>query len=63
MVAALNAGLTPPTDGRITVAGSTGAALAFTSNTAFSNSNADVVVTTGAVVAPAVAASFYTTAR
>jgi flagellin len=61
MVGALNAGFAAAaTPVGITVAGATGSALTFTSNTAFSNSAADVVVTTGAVVAPAVAASFYT---
>jgi len=44
----------------VTVAGATGSALTFTSNTAVSNSTANVVVTTGAVTAPAVAANFYT---
>ena len=61
MVGALNAGFAAAaTPVGITVAGATGSALTFTSNTAFSNSTANVVVTTGAVVAPAVAASFYT---
>jgi flagellin len=59
MVGALNAAFTANSVG-VTVAGATGSALTFTSNTAFSNSTADVVVTTGAVVAPAVAGSFYT---
>ena len=44
----------------VTVSGATGAPLVFTSDTAVSNSTANVVVTTGAVTAPAVAASFYT---
>jgi flagellin len=59
MVGALNAGFTANNVG-VTVAGATGSALTFTSNTAVSNSSANVVVTTGAVTAPAVAASFYT---
>jgi flagellin len=59
MVGALNAGFTAASVG-VTVAGATGSALTFTSNTAVSNSTANVVVTTGAVTAPAVAASFYT---
>jgi flagellin-like hook-associated protein FlgL len=58
MVGALNAGFTAANVG-VTVAGSTGAALTFT-GTSGSNSTSNVVVTTGAVVAPAVAASFYT---
>jgi flagellin len=59
MVGALNAGFAANNIG-VTVGGSAGNPLTFTSNTAFSNSQADVVVTTGAVTAPAVAASFYT---
>jgi flagellin len=59
MVGALNQAFTANNVG-VTVAGATGSALTFTSNTAFSNSQANVVVTTGAVTAPAVAASFYT---
>jgi flagellin len=59
MVGALNAAFTA-NNVAVTVAGATGSPLTFTSNTAFSNSQADVVVTTGAVTAPAVAASFYT---
>jgi flagellin-like hook-associated protein FlgL len=59
MVGALNAAFTANNVG-VTVAGATGSALTFTSQTAFSNSAANVVVTTGAVTAPAVAASFYT---
>ena len=58
MVGALNAAFTADNVG-VTVAGSTGAALTFT-GTAGSNSTSNVVVTTGAVVAPAIAASFYT---
>ncbi len=44
----------------VTVAGATGSALTFTSNTAVSGTTGNVVVTTGAVTAPVVAASFYT---
>ena len=61
MVAALNAGFdAAATPVAITVGGATGAPLTFTSDSAVSNSTADVVVTTGAVAGPAVAASFYT---
>ena len=61
MVGALNAAFdAAATPVGVTVAGATGSALTFTSDTAVSNSTADVVVTTGAVTAPAVAASFYT---
>jgi flagellin len=59
IVGALNQAFTANSVG-VTVAGATGSALTFTSNTAVSNSTANVVVTTGAVTAPAVAASFYT---
>ena len=61
MVGALNAGFdAAATPVAITVSGATGSPLAFTSDTAFSNSTANVVVTTGAVTGPTVAASFYT---
>src|SRR5262245_15715759 len=59
MVAGLNAAFAA-NNVDVTVAGATGSALSFTSNTAVSNSTANVVVTTGAVTAPAVAANFYT---
>ncbi len=59
MVGALNHSVLRANNVGVTVAGSTGAALTFT-DTSVSNSTANVVVTTGAVVAPAVAASFYT---
>ncbi len=61
MVGALNqAFAAAATPVGVTVAGATGAALTFTSSTAMSGTTGNVVVTTGAVVAPAVAASFYT---
>ena len=63
MVGALNAGFAAAAvPVGVTVSGATGAPLAFTANAAnaTANSLANVVVTTGAVVAPVVAASFYT---
>ena len=61
MVQALNNGFdAAATPVAVTVSGATGSPLVFTSDTAFSNSSANVVVTTGAVAGPAVAASFYT---
>jgi flagellin len=61
IVGALNAGFdAAATPVAITVSGSTGAPLVFTADTAVSNSNANIVVTTGAVTGPTLAASFYT---
>ena len=61
IVGALNAGFdAAATPLAITVSGSTGAPIVFTADTAVSSSTANIVVTTGAVAGPVVAASFYT---
>jgi len=61
MVTALNTAFdAAATPVAITVGGATGSPLTFTSDTAVSNSSANVVVTTGAVAGPTVAANFYT---
>jgi flagellin len=57
----LNAGFdAAATPVAITVSGSTGAPIVFTADTAVASSTANIVVTTGAVGGPVVAANFYT---